>query len=313
MIDIILPYYNGSKYIEAQLSSIEANVFPENCNYRIIIIDDHSSQEERLFLDKILPSYKNIYLSRNEQNLGVVKTVEKGLSISTAPFVMLCDQDDIWLPGKIKVTIAKIQSISGPALTFTDLKIVDESLTENHSSMFRRFGYEPKKIRNGILIQNMVTGCTVGLNRDLIKVALPFPEHLLIHDHWLAICATYSGVIEVIPEQTILYRQHSGNQIGARYESLWSKLLRLRSKFEKKHQHHILKANQALQLATRLKERNIPEHVKTLECVASSLKAEKIDDLICLLREKVLTFTSFREIAIMVFFLIVSSYKQLKR
>jgi hypothetical protein len=68
---------------------------------------------------------------------------------------------------------------------------------------------------NKLLQKNVVTGCATMINRSLRDLALPFPETALMHDWWLAMVAAAFGKIAIIPEPTLLYRQHQDNAIGA--------------------------------------------------------------------------------------------------
>lgn len=313
-IDIVLPYYNGSRYIQEQLESIKNCRLPENTQIRVLIVDDASSEEESRFLKNLLTHFDFIEIHRNYRNLGVVKSVEVGLSLTSAPYVMLCDQDDYWLSDKILVSINKLKEVEAdkPALVFTDLKIVDQKLNLIHPSMFQCFNYSPMRIRNGILLQNMVTGCTIAMNRKLVEISLPFPDQLLIHDHWLAICATYAGRIHAIETPTILYRQHQQNLIGARYESIWKKLLKLKQKVKAKHRSHLLKSLQTTELSNRLKERGIVNNTRELELISEALKANHIDDVLILLRKKVINLRPQRKFAIVCFFITVAALKKIR-
>lgn len=313
-LDIVLPYYNGSQYIQEQLESVKNCILLKKMSLKILIIDDASNNKESDYLSFVTAQYPFVEIHRNEQNIGVVKSVEKGLELTTAPYVMLCDQDDYWLSDKILVSINQLRQMgdNDPALVFTDLKIVDENLSLKHPSMFECFNYRPERIKNGILIQNMVTGCTAAMNRKLVEISLPFPDNLLIHDHWLAICAAYTGNIEAIRTPTILYRQHNGNLIGAHYETIWQKLRKFPQKVRAKHHSHLLKSLQTMELVQRIKSRNITANVRTLELIAEALKANKIDDVLFLLRHRVINVRPSRKLPIICFFVAVAVFKKLR-
>jgi glycosyltransferase involved in cell wall biosynthesis len=254
-IDIILPYFKGSKFIEDQLKSISENDLPSDLKFKILIIDDSACNNEHEILTRICSKYSCIEILRNSNNIGVIKSIDHGLQHSTADYVMLCDQDDYWLSQKIWESFQEIRKIEKEeaCLVFTDLKIVNEKLNIIHESMFQRYGYEPAKLRNGLIYRNIVTGCTIILNRKLIELTTPFPENVLMHDHWLALCATYGGQIGYLRNQTILYRQHANNQIGARYQSVYERIRNFKKLLEIKVQDLKLKSQQALNLHMRLR------------------------------------------------------------
>lgn len=134
---------------------------------------------------------------------------------------MFCDQDDVWLPQKIEKTLEAMQNaeIDGktPVLVHTDLKVADKALNVISPSFFEF----QRLIQNDItlpklLVQNYVTGCTVMINRALKERCGKIPNDCIMHDWWLALVAILFGKIVCVGEPTMLYRQHSDNQVGAK-------------------------------------------------------------------------------------------------
>lgn len=284
-IDIVLPYYNGSRYIEEQLQSILKNEGLENFDIRFIIINDCSNEQETKYLKKILPP-KTLYIE-NASNMGVIKSIEIGLRASTAVYVLLCDQDDFWLPNKIRDTINKLEDFPAeiPKLVFTDLTIVNDSLEKLHDSMLCRNHYNMKNICSTIFLKNIVTGCTIGMNRKLLDVSLPFPDRVTMHDHWLACCAAYFGKLELIKSPTILYRQHGENQIGVSSESFFWKILHLSKIFERFKKQLSFKINMAEALSIRLKDQRLHQESQFVRSIAIAMKNS---DLVYLISNRII-------------------------
>jgi hypothetical protein len=65
------------------------------------------------------------------------------------------------------------------------------------------------------ILNGFVTGCTCLFKRQLLDLALPFPEKLYIHDKWLGVLAFSNGGLTYLKEPLIDYRQHIQNNIGA--------------------------------------------------------------------------------------------------
>jgi glycosyltransferase involved in cell wall biosynthesis len=215
-IEVLVAHYNGSAFIREQLESIQLNTLPFGCELYITVFDDQSRLEEFEKLLVTCSRWENVKVVRNEENLGVIRTFEKALADATAPYVMLCDQDDVWLPEKISLTLSEMRKIEngGPALVFTELRTVDRNLKTITDRMIANEGSDPLQNKHALLFQNKVTGCTVMVNRALIQLALPFPAPVPMHDHWLAICAAFGGTIAFVDQPTILYRQHQANLVG---------------------------------------------------------------------------------------------------
>ncbi|MCL2884839.1 MAG: hypothetical protein FWF49_05080, partial [Oscillospiraceae bacterium] len=71
-----------------------------------------------------------------------------------------------------------------------------------------------------LLVQNNITGCTLMGNRALFNACrTATPEDtasILMHDWWLGLIAAAFGRVAFLPVQAMQYRQHGGNQVGAK-------------------------------------------------------------------------------------------------
>jgi len=99
-IDILIPTYNGSKYISETINSILSQSFK---NFRIIISDDKSKDDTVSVIKKINDSRITIF--QNKQNLGYSKNLEAIRQHTTAKFIYLMGQDDIMAKDTLKNTI----------------------------------------------------------------------------------------------------------------------------------------------------------------------------------------------------------------
>ena len=101
------------------------------------------------------------------------------------------------------------------------------------------------KYVNRMMVQNVVTGCTIIMNRKLKDLTIPIPEGAITHDWWISFVAASFGRIHHIPRPTILYRQHAGNASGGAqkwnfryiFDIFWNKRNKiLQSSFKTKRQ-----------------------------------------------------------------------------
>ena len=162
------------------------------------------------------------------------RTFGELLEDSDADYMALCDQDDVWLPGRIAKPLERVRAVereqgaATPILAHTDLAVVDENLDTIAPSFWAYRHLDPYRGSelNRLLVQNVVTGCTTIINRALARLACPIPESIPMHDWWLALVASAFGRIETVPEATVLYRQHGNNSVGAICHD-WRYVLRL--------------------------------------------------------------------------------------
>lgn len=222
MIAILMATFNGDKYICEQIESILSQTIQD---FTLFINDDCSSDNTYMILKEYENKYPDkIKISQNIVNSGSAKhNFMKMMIQHKEEYIMLCDQDDIWLPNKIEITINKMKTIekeynsNKPILIHTDLKVVDSSLNEIMNSYMKMTSANYNKIKlKDTLVQNNLTGCTAMYNKALAQYIKEEPKFFVMHDWWLMLLASAFGTIGTVYEQTILYRQHNNNSIGAK-------------------------------------------------------------------------------------------------
>ncbi len=221
MIDILLAAYNGEKYVSEQIESIINQTYTE----WILYIKDDCSTDNTI---NIIKAYEERYKDKikvivsNKPTGSAKDNFFSMLKYATNEYVMTCDQDDIWLPDKIKMTYLKmleeeVKNKDIPILVHTDLKVVDNDLNIISESLLKMQNLDSNRNRlNNLLVQNIVTGCTVMFNRNLLNYIKSIPQKAVMHDWWMALIASSIGKIAFIQEPTVLYRQHVDNGVGAK-------------------------------------------------------------------------------------------------
>jgi glycosyltransferase involved in cell wall biosynthesis len=230
--ETILPAYNAQEYIIEQIKSIYSQTVP--C-YKLTISDDLSINSLQSLLKPIKTEKLKLDLFKQNTRLGVIENINFLLENSQYKYLFFCDQDDVWLPHKIEISLKKMQIMEAqygqniPILVHTDLTVVDQNLNLIHPSFrqYQNLDPSPAKLLPRLLVQNFVTGCTILINQPLKQLVTPIPEQAIMHDWWIALTAAALGKIAYIPEPTVLYRQHQQNSIGARKWNLSYILSRL--------------------------------------------------------------------------------------
>lgn len=213
--------YNGKPYLAEQLSSVLAQLLPDD---ELIIVDD-SSQDGTLELLDSLTS-PTVRVVRNLTNVGVFATFERGLLMSSKEIVFLCDQDDVWLPGKRAAFVAAFVRDPRTLVVVSDAQLIDAGgAVTAPSFMATRGGF-----RGGILstlVRNRYLGCTMALRRELLFAALPIPSSVPMHDMWIGALGGVLGRVHYISVPLIQYRRHGGNVSPSQRQG-WSRMLRWR-------------------------------------------------------------------------------------
>lgn len=236
-VDILLASYNGEKYLNQQLNSLFAQT---QSNFHLLIQDDGSQDKTMDILQTWQSKHTNkISVFQSRQRLGVIGNFDSLMERTSAPYVMFCDQDDVWKPRKVELTLKEMLKLEKdntphtPILIHTDLHVVDAHLKPLSNSYWKYAHLTPERT-GGFgqqIVQNTITGCTMMINRSLLELAHPIPcEKVVMHDWWLGLAAAAFGKIGAIPDQTLFYRQHGNNVLGAQKYN-WRRLFQKEDKY----------------------------------------------------------------------------------
>ncbi len=119
LISVIVPYYNGKKYIEQTITSVLNQTFQA---YEILIIDDGSTDQESLqLLEKIQTWDKRIHVY-HKANEGLAATRDYGAekSIETVQYLMFLDDDDLLEPTFLECGYWTLETNLDAAWTYSD-------------------------------------------------------------------------------------------------------------------------------------------------------------------------------------------------
>ncbi|HFV2611460.1 TPA: glycosyltransferase family 2 protein [Streptococcus agalactiae] len=225
-VNILMATYNGEKFLAQQIESIQKQTFKE---WNLLIRDDGSSDKTCDIIRNFTAKDSRIrFINENEHhNLGVIKSFFMLVNYEVADFYFFSDQDDVWLPEKLSVSLeaAKHKASDVPLLVYTDLKVVNQELNILQDSMIRAQSHHANTTLLPELTENTVTGGTMMINHALAEKWFT-PNDILMHDWFLALLAASLGEIIYLDLPTQLYRQHDNNVLGARTMDKRFKILR---------------------------------------------------------------------------------------
>ncbi len=219
-VEIILSTYNGMAHLDELIKSIAQQ---DHENWSLKIRDDGSSDRTVEVIQEWqarLPDRIQIFDGQSNANVGVVRSFSDLLESSLAPYVMMADQDDVWLPEKVRLTLGAMRrreehaSPARPILVHTDLTMVDQELRTLSPSVWRYQGLAPGRGRafSRTIVENTVWGCTAMLNRPLVEIVGCIPVATIHHDWWIALVAAAFGDIVSLSDSRILWRRHGHNE-----------------------------------------------------------------------------------------------------
>jgi len=235
MVLILLSTFNGDRYIEAFLHSLQKQSYTQ---WHLLVRDDASSDATRSIVDHCFEhSPKQYTWIASDENIGAKESfnilMKAALHRHEYEYIMFADQDDVWKPTKIEQTLHRMRHLqeryaTKPLLVHTDLHVSDAGLEIMDPSLWHYEQNNPQKTTlNYLLYQNTATGCTMMLNRVLLELAYPVAKGAIMHDWWCSMVAAVFGEIGIVDDATLLYRQHQSNSIGAKQSQRYDLFIKL--------------------------------------------------------------------------------------
>jgi len=215
-LSICIATYNGSQFIQEQLLSIFPQLEPGD---EVLIADDGSRDDT---VERALALGNPIRLVSTERVGGVVANFERVLKAAKGDGILLCDQDDVWLPDRLTAIRSALYSSQ---LVMINGEVVDEHLQPRGQTIFQAVNVHAGFWPN--LLKNSYIGCCMAFRRELLDRVLPFPSGIPWHDWYIGLVAERTGAIARLPQISMLYRRHGGNfsPTGEKSKnSLWRKL-----------------------------------------------------------------------------------------
>ncbi len=218
-ISVVLPVYNGMRYLE---ESVESVLLQDFDGFELLIIDDASTDESFHFLEG-LPDTR-ITLVRNEENKGLFFTLNRLVSMARAPFVKLWAQDDRMQPGCLSGFYDfHLQhhnlGMSYSAITYIDGvgNVIAKDRQDNTPAVISRDEHAIIAYSTGSIAGNISNVCIrrdtfqqVGLFNEAMRISADF-------DMWVRISEYFD--IGFIKNPLVQVRDHPGQL--SRDESLY--------------------------------------------------------------------------------------------
>ncbi len=221
-IHLLMATYQGAAHLADQVASLQAQT---HRHWRLWVRDDGSTDGTVALLAQLAAAEPRLtVLAPDGERLGAAGSFARLWDVAApgAGVVGFADQDDVWHPDKLAHSVAALHEAQAqwggdtPLLVHTDLAVVD-AILQPVAPSFRAYaglGALEAPVAERVA-HNVVTGCTVLVNRALRDVAGAIPAGVM-HDAWVACVAAAVGHTVYLPEPLVQYRQHGANAIGAR-------------------------------------------------------------------------------------------------
>lgn len=212
-VSVCLAAHDGAEFVGEQVRSILDQLGPDD---ELVVVDDASTDATVAVVEGLADP--RIRLHRNETNLGYVRTFERALGLARGAYLLLADQDDIWVPGRLEAMVAALE---GSAVVATSVAVLGEDGPPRWRLRARdshRFAANLAAVLVGV---RWYFGCAMGVRRDLLVSVLPFPPWLTeSHDLWLGIVGNTHHQMRHVEHPSVERRLHGSNQTPLGWRSL---------------------------------------------------------------------------------------------
>lgn len=156
-ISVVMPVYNGEKYLREAIDSIINQTFGD---FEFLIVNDGSTDKS----DEIIRSYNDsriVYL-QNDGNKGLVYTLNYGISKAKGEFIARMDADDISAPTRFENQVKALEANTDIGICGTWAKIIG-------SAKVFRVECEDQKIKGLLLFVNQFIHPSVMFRKDILE------------------------------------------------------------------------------------------------------------------------------------------------
>lgn len=206
-VTVLMPVFNGSEYLLEAINSILHQTYR---NFEFLIIDDCST-DNSLEIIRSLSDYR-IRVVTNKKNLGLTKTLNKGLQLAMGGYIARIDQDDISLKCRLQRQVEFLQKNPDIKLIGTWFQII------NSKKIIKtlRPPVQQKKLVNRINRYNPFAHSSVMFDLKAIHKLGGYPENI-IHaqdfDLWVTVLMQYKA--SIIPEVLVQVRYHQNRSTNS--------------------------------------------------------------------------------------------------
>lgn len=158
-ITVLLPVYNSEKYIEKAITSILNQTYTD---FDLLLIDDGSTDDSA----KIIKNFNDnrIIYTKNEQNMGITKTLNKGLGLIESEYIIRMDSDDICHESRFEDQLDYMDNNPNVVVAGTNVKRFSD--TEEYYPSVR---VDSKDLRTELLFNSPLKHPSVILRNEVIQ------------------------------------------------------------------------------------------------------------------------------------------------
>ena len=212
-VSVVTPAYNAAPYLQQALDSMLGQTFTD---FEMIVVDDASSDATLEIL--VANRDPRLRVVRNAQNLGVVGSRNRGMSLARGALIAPFDADDVSLPNRLAKQVAYLDAHPETTLIGTGTRYLEGGAVRPGKLVSRT---EPVLLRWYLHVGNPFGHSTVMYRASAVAAL----GELMIEEYFYAEDFEYfhrlmtQGEVGFLNEPLVLYRRHPG-AVSMKYEAV---------------------------------------------------------------------------------------------
>ncbi len=191
-VAVVVPTYNCAQYLARALDSVTAQTYR---SFQLFVIDDGSTDNT----EEIVGKFPSECVFEKQAHAGPAAARNRGIRISSSPYIAFLDADDVWLPQKLERQIKLLERRPEVGLVCSDCAV--GGITEPDSSYFQRRAMPQSEVFERLVKDCFIVTPTVVVRRECLLAFGGFNEALGVSEDlnlWLKIASRCA--IAFIPE-----------------------------------------------------------------------------------------------------------------
>lgn len=202
-VSILIPVFNAEKYLAEAIDSIITQTFQD---WELLIINDGSTDSSKTIIETYTdPRIRHI---ENERNLGLIRTLNKGILLCNGQYIARMDADDISMPKRLAEQVQFMDNNIEYVLCGANAIVIDSKGTETGKII------NPSSnslLQISLLFTNPFIHPSILVRKEVMKDNLFDKEWLHVEDYELWTRLATTGKMTNIKQPLLKYRWHDSN------------------------------------------------------------------------------------------------------
>lgn len=223
IVSIVLPSYNGARYIEESIDSVLRQTFPD---WELILVNDGSTDRTRDIMEAYAAKDGRIRVIHNDPNQRLPRSLNIGFRQARGKYLTWTSDDNRYLPRAIEVMVQALDADPAAPMVSAEMECIDESGAVT--------GGYPVYEDHLIWAEDLVGACFMYRREALVKVGEYDPAKVYVedYDYWLRLRVAM-GEIKRVPDLLYQYRRHGESLTATKVKEIRRQNARLHLEYQK--------------------------------------------------------------------------------